>query len=77
MSTPLEEKAFLTVEDIAQLMDVSKPTVQSWIADHSLRAFRKDRTVRVSRKALNVYVDRRTRKTRDALGKESQHAAKK
>jgi hypothetical protein len=27
--------------------------------------------------ALNVYVDRRTRKTRDALGKEPRHAAKK
>lgn len=52
----LEERAFLTVEDVAQLMNVSKPTVQSWIADHSLRAFRKDRTVRVSRKALETFI---------------------
>ena len=57
MSTPPEEKAFLTVEDVAQLMNVSKPTVQSWIADHSLRAFRKDRTVRVSRKALSEFIE--------------------
>ncbi|MDU4831135.1 MAG: helix-turn-helix domain-containing protein [Actinomyces sp.] len=52
----LEERAFLTVEDVAQLMNVSKPTVQSWLADHSLRAFRKDRTVRVSRKALETFI---------------------
>lgn len=52
----LETKAFLTIDDVAALMDVSKPTVQSWIADHSLRAFRKDRTVRVSRKALETFI---------------------
>lgn len=57
MSTPLEEKAFLTVEDVAQLMNVSKTTVNDWLADHSLRAFRKGRTVRVSRKALNEFID--------------------
>lgn len=52
----LETKAFLTIDEVAALMNVSKPTVQSWIADHSLRAFRKDRTVRVSRKALETFI---------------------
>jgi excisionase family DNA binding protein len=57
MSTPLEEKAFLTVEDVAQLMNVSKTTVNDWLADRSLRAFRKERTVRISRKAFNEFID--------------------
>lgn len=57
MSTPLEEKAFLTVEDVAQLMNVSKTTVNDWLADHSLKAFRKERTVRISRKAFNEFID--------------------
>lgn len=56
MSTPLEEKAFLTVEDVAQLMNVSKTTVNDWLADHSLKAFRKERTVRISRKALETFI---------------------
>ncbi|MDO5049975.1 MAG: helix-turn-helix domain-containing protein [Actinomycetaceae bacterium] len=57
MTAPLETKAFLTVDDVATLLEVSKDTVQSWIADHSLRAFRKDRTVRISRKAFNEFID--------------------
>nr|DAI69994.1 MAG TPA: helix-turn-helix domain protein [Caudoviricetes sp.] len=57
MVMQLDTKMFLTVDEVATLMDVSKPTVQSWIADHSLKAFRKDRTVRVSRKALETFIN--------------------
>lgn len=56
MVTQLDTKMFLTIDDVAALMEVSKPTVQSWIADHSLKAFRKDRTVRVSRKAFEEFI---------------------
>lgn len=57
MSTSLETKMFLTVDDVCELMDVSKDTVQGWLADHSLKAFRKERTVRISRKAFDAFVE--------------------
>lgn len=57
MNQQLDTKMYLTIDEVAALMDVSKPTVQSWIADHSLKAFRKDRTVRVSRKALETFIN--------------------
>jgi excisionase family DNA binding protein len=50
-------KPFWTIQDIAQLLKVTEPTVRSWIREQDLRAVKLGREFRVAAKDLEAFLN--------------------
>jgi excisionase family DNA binding protein len=50
---------FMTIQDVAELLKVSKATVRTWIKNEELRAVKLEREFRIARIDLERFVEAR------------------
>jgi len=50
---------FMTIQDVAELLKVSKATVRTWIKNEELRAVKLEREFRIARVDLERFVEAR------------------
>lgn len=73
MSTPKPASSdFLTIDEVAQLLRVSKMTVYRLVQNHEIEALRFGRLYRVSQGAIDAYIARSTLPDEQAGGEASQ-----